>query len=289
MLRKTTIWLLAIVAALSLGVPATATADEPRRMQRLYLALGDSLAFGVRADSPQPFGYVPRLLPFFAQPRNGNVDAVVNLGIGGETSGTFIQNGQLARAVAVIADPASDVRVVTLDIGGNDLLNLLGPGQPCAVGAVDPLADSCSAAAGMAVASFPARFELILSTLQKALGKDPGHERVLVMTYYNPFSGSGLTNWDLAVTRAMLGTDGTLTACPSRPADAAGDLRLGMNDWIVCTGTRLGATVVDVYPLFRGRGPELTGIATGDPHPNDAGYEVIRRAFEAAATPPSAR
>jgi lysophospholipase L1-like esterase len=46
-----------------------------------------------------------------------------------------------------------------------------------------------------------------------------------------------------------------------------------------------GATYVDLYKPFVGRELALTNIATGDFHPNQAGYDVIGSAFIAAAVP----
>lgn len=83
---------------------------------------------------------------------------------------------------------------------------------------------------------------------------------IMVMTYYNPLSGTGI------------------------PLEiAADDVIRGFNDIIKAKAAEPGLDiiVVDAYPLFAGRGRELTHIG-GTPldiHPNDAGYDVIGRAF----------
>jgi hypothetical protein len=55
-----------------------------------------------------------------------------------------------------------------------------------------------------------------------------------------------------------------------------------MNDTITCVGAAFGATPVDVYPTFEGKGLELTHIAEGDIHANDSGYAQIASDFRAA-------
>jgi len=55
---------------------------------------------------------------------------LVNLGHSGDTSAALIGHGHLEQAVDEIEsrrkgdDPANDVKLVTLEIGGNDLLNM---------------------------------------------------------------------------------------------------------------------------------------------------------------------
>src|SRR6185295_14271046 len=100
----------------------------------------------------------------------------------------FISGGQLNRAVDAITDPTSDARLVTLDIGGNDLLGLLTAGGPCSP---DPTTPTCQLAVKSALVAFPDRYVLILQRLREALAIDPGDEDLVVMTYYNPFSGTG--------------------------------------------------------------------------------------------------
>src|SRR5204863_6534294 len=110
--------------------------DSPK----VYLALGASLAVGTGATNEAAGGYVPLLFTFFSQPQHGNVDVLTNLAKGGETSGSMISTGQLAAALTAINNPATNVRVATLDIGGNDVLRLLRTGSPCVASPPDPAA-----------------------------------------------------------------------------------------------------------------------------------------------------
>ena len=114
------LWLAAAAIVLGMARPAvTAHADEAG--PAVYLALGDSVAAGVGASRADK-GYVPRFLHTLAK-REGT-DLALNLAVPGATSGSFIAGGQLADAVATIDEP-DDVQVVTLTVGGNDLLHLL--------------------------------------------------------------------------------------------------------------------------------------------------------------------
>src|SRR5687768_14000697 len=113
---------LTLVAVLSAALASTALAAAPAT--RLYVALGDSLAAGVGASDPARTAYVPLLFEYFMRPPPENVRLPPTLSRPGETSDSFIAGGQLALALAATVDPTTDMRVVTLDIGGNDLLFL---------------------------------------------------------------------------------------------------------------------------------------------------------------------
>jgi lysophospholipase L1-like esterase len=219
----------------------------------MYVALGDSLATGAGATVPDQLGYVPH---FFADMRSETGNSALqlrNLSVSGETSQSLISGGQLAAALSAIADPASDVRVVTLDIGGDDLLPLLA--HPLC--STSPAGEDCRALTVAALTGFEANFPRIVGQLTAALADDPGPERLLVMTYYNPFSGTR-SEFEAPVDRALRGSDATLDCADSDPATA------GLNGLIACIATDAGATVVDLYPLFEGRGAELTHILQED-------------------------
>jgi lysophospholipase L1-like esterase len=85
---------------------------------RYYLALGDSLAVGFAA--PPGHGYADDLLAHY-----GSVISnlqLVDLGVSGETTTSFINNGQLQAAEAFLAAHQGQVAFVTIDIGGNDIV-----------------------------------------------------------------------------------------------------------------------------------------------------------------------
>jgi GDSL-like Lipase/Acylhydrolase family len=226
----------------------------------------------------------PTLSNYFRGASHGGVTQTVNLPVPGETSQTFISNGQLSRAVGLI-NQSSDIEVVTLDIGGNDLLGLLFT-PACA----DPQSTTCTVAVQSAIANFivdptdptkPGTYPQILGALGNALKTDPGGARVMVMTLYNPFSGTGNMVYESAVDKALLGNDLRIDCSAFGDPSRTGDI--GMNDAISCIGAKSGATVADVYPVFEGKGPTLTHILEGaNIHPTNAGYAQIAARFEKA-------
>jgi len=255
----------ALVAAAGPGL-AFADGEHGRHGERDgYLALGDSLGVGTGVSTPAHLGYVA----WVHRAAIPGHTALTNLSRGGETSVTMISNGQLAEAVAAIGGE-SDVKIVTLDIGGDDLLPLL-KSEPCVS---DPTGAACQGVIGAQLAGFNASFPTILGTIQAALAADPGDEAFAVMTYYNPFSGTG-SPFETPVNGALLGLDGVVdcAAAQANPQNA------GLNDLITCTANFFGVPVVDVYPLFAGRGAELTHILENDVHPNNHGHRVIGDAF----------
>jgi len=267
--RRLGLYLMAMsVALLATAGPGLAFADgghEDHGDRGVYIALGDSLAVGTGASTPAHLGYVA----WIHRATIPGHTTLANLSRGGETSASMlVAGGQLDQALAAIAAP-SDVEVVTLDIGGDDLLPLLGS-EPCAS---DPAGDPCRGVIAAQLAGFNANFPTILGTIQAALAADPGDEAFAVMTYYNPFSGAG-SPFEAPVDGALFGLDGVIDcAALGNPQNA------GLNDLIACTAGALGVTVVDVYPTFAGRGAQLTHILENDVHPNNRGHRVIGRAF----------
>jgi len=259
---------LAVLALVSASPGPAAASSTPT----LYLALGDSLAAGYGATHPEITGYVPRIFRYVHASAHGGIDQLTNLGTGGETSTSFM-GAQLANALAAIADPSTDTRVVTLDIGANDLLRALGD-PACA----DPTSAACYALLAAALGAFPTTYQSILATLNAALAaEDVAPEQVYVFAYFNAWGGTGQPIEPL-VDQLLLGADAKIDC--TALASAA---NVGLNDLVACIGAAYGAIVVDLYPIFGDRGLELTHIATGDFHPNDEGYAVIAEAFRRIA------
>ena len=236
-----------------------------------YLALGDSLAVGVGATRPDETGYVAALARALGAPgAMPPVAAHRNLAISGETSDSMINGGQLARAVGEIARADPPVTLVTLDIGGNDLLALLRTAE-CST---DPQGEACLALLDETLEVFEENFRRIVGEIQRALREAAPDAQLAVMTYYNPFSGTGV-QFEGAGELALVGADGRVD-CDARTGEAPMD---GINDIIVCVGRELGAIPVDVHPAFTGRGFELTHIGFQDVHANDRGYQVAAEVF----------
>lgn len=263
--------IVALALALTLPAPAFAASN-----QTVYLGLGDSLAVGDGASVPAEAAYVPLMADYFAGTPHGGAKQAVNLGVGGETTSSFLA-GQLAGAVATIGNPATDVTVVTLSIGGNDLLDLLNePTDPCAM---NPASATCQALLAAALGTVAANYPVIMGNLAAALAADPGTERVFVLTLYNPFGGTGHP-LEVPVDVALLGSDLTVD-CLAIQTDPA---KAGLNDIVACTSMAFGAVVVDGYQVIGDNALALTHI--GDPgfniHPNDDGYAAIAKAHRIA-------
>ena len=125
--KRLVISIVGVLTIIGLAVPLGLILAN-QKPPAIYVALGDSLAVGVGATEPEEEGYVPQ----FKKRATANAD-LVNLAVSGEDSRTFISSLQLERAVAAIADPSTNTKVVTLGIGANDLLAVLAPGKPCTV------------------------------------------------------------------------------------------------------------------------------------------------------------
>jgi lysophospholipase L1-like esterase len=273
--RKNMRALIAVAIGLALVTTGSQTlAATPTPI--VYLALGDSLAVGIGASSVAETAYVPRLFHYFHGTSHGGVDTLLNLGIGGDTSYWFLSGipggagPQLGQALAAIDDRTTDTRVVTLDIGGNDLLNTLFRDPAC----LDIASVACRAAMAATLAAFATNYQIILTALNGALAADPGTERVFVMTYYNLWGGTG-DPLEAVADAVLLGSDLAID-CAANLGDAT---KVGLNDLIACIGIANGAEIADGFGAVGDNALHLTHVAEGDIHPTDAGYAAIASAF----------
>lgn len=243
--------LVVLSCLLSIAALACGTTEK-----QTYLALGDSYAVGFGASSKSD-GYVPLFFTFLQESKNESL-SLRNLAVGGETSSSMIATGQFGMALAELRfrnhdNSAKDnVFVITIDIGGNDIRDLAGEGQPCAPPA--SMTDAaCAAAVTQTLATVSENLDAILRSLRVAAGPDT---KILVLDYFNPYSGTG------------------------KPLEQAGDLVLPLlNKEIadVAAAPGIDADVVETFAAFEGKGGELTNVngPQGDFHPNDAGYRVL--------------
>lgn len=252
------------------------TARNPRPAPVGYLALGDSYAAGIGASDPATRGYVPLFADTLVGPA-GEPLAARNLGSPGATSADLLGDwaargpdggGPLAGAVRAVG--AGGITVVTLDIGGNDILRLLKPGEACAGAAID--GDPCLAAMReqLRAVTAPDVPQIVAALIEAAA---PGTQ-LLVLTYPDPFStGAG------SVTEAH-----TDLAMGELNAIIAGTVR----DNAARAATRgVTLTLVDLAPAFAGKGATLTHIRDTPPdiHPTDAGHAAIADLLIKARTP----
>jgi lysophospholipase L1-like esterase len=254
------------------AVTATASpaADEESRLdveKPLYIALGDSAAVGEGASDRSSTAYVPLFHGYLREALDVPGLELMNLGHGGDTSADVIEHRHLAEAVGEIRarnfdeSPDNDVQVVTLEIGANDLLDQLVPGN-CPDLETSLTKPECIDALQDALDGFRENFDQALDELGQA---DPDLP-ILTADVYNPFSGSGLPFEELAEW-ALQGREGS-------PVEE------GLNDVIRSVAGKQGVPVADWHGPFQGKSAEF--IAPDRIHANDAGYAVMTDALIAA-------
>lgn len=247
-------------------VPTSTPPPAPAPDAPLYIALGDSLSYGAGASDRYRTAFVP--LVHASLPAGAGL---LNLGHSGDTSDELMTHGHLDLALTEISrrnldpNPGNDVILVTLEIGGNDLLDLFF--NYVVPGICPTLLESlqkaeCVGILRDALDEFGPNLRRIIDHLQAA---DPELNLVL-MTLYNPFSGAF----------SALDPFGELSleGMPDTPFPE------GVNDVIRAQAQASDVTLVEIYPLFLGKGKEY--IAQDIIHPNDTGYRVMADTVVAA-------
>lgn len=168
---------------------------------------------------------------------------LVNLAVAGDTTRDVI-DGQLPQAAELAS--SREVALITISAGGNDLAALI-PNASCVE---DPLPDSCPLDAALDDVS--ARFAEILLALRTSYPATP----IVLLAYPNFFSGTGHA-FEAPAARVL-----------PRLGDRLREL----------AANHSGVTVAS--PSFDRQGGELTHVLDEqfDPHPNDAGHQVIAAA-----------
>lgn len=251
--------LLAALVFLALLAPAAPAAAKEAPA---YVAIGDSLAFGVGASDPGTNGYVAithGALHKSERYRQRGLD-LVNLGVPGATSSDLLlPDGQLERAVAEIKERQEDtssaddnVEIITVNIGGNDVQALVTSDSPCVA---DPQSVECQD-----------RFQEMLDTLEddltqvlRRLREAAPKADIVTLDLYSPLSGRG------------------------GPAEQVADLAVREINAVtegVVSDPELRTKLASVYPLFRGRASQL--VAADNLHPNDDGHALMAEVVLAA-------
>jgi lysophospholipase L1-like esterase len=247
------------------GPGASSAAGSPRAgvgdRHPLYIALGDSWAAGFGASAPSE-GYVPQLhaalrrkLDCRRGSRHGCTHLeLVNLAQGGATTPS-LNATQLPTAVALLEsrnhdrNRRNDVKVVTLHVGGNDVVFPILAGCPAAVDA------ACVNAFAAAMAQYRQDLDGTFAALRAAAGR---RTRLVIGTYDAMF----------------------VPPCPfSAPInvfilEGGPPVGAGLHDVMRRVARRHHAEVAEVVGRF---GP---GDRVGDClHPSDSGYDKVTRAF----------
>lgn len=251
------LWMPLSAAFLSLALllPASVAPTAGAQEAPAYLALGDSLAFGVGASDPATMGYVARAyesLRTSDRYQDGGLDSI-NLSVPGATSSDLVvPGGQLDMALEEIGERerdgspiANEVEIVSVDIGGNDLLTLVAPDSPCLESSsVEP----CRSAFGEVLSAIQTNLTEALRRLREVAP----NAIIVVIDLYNPYSGTG----DLREPIAEIGVgqaNGVIGAVTADP--------------------ELRVKSASIFQLFSGRGGQW--IAPDGIHPNDNGHAVI--------------
>jgi lysophospholipase L1-like esterase len=252
-----------------------------------YLALGDSLSQGVQPNAsgtsvPTRYGYADQLYTALHSRLPGL--RLVKLGCPGETTATMIHGGlcsypggsQLSAADRFLRARRARVSLVTLDIGANDPDSCI----------TEPSVVKLAACAGSSIPRAAANLATILRQLRQAAP----HARIIAMNYYLP----ALAAW-------RNGMGGQLLARGSELVTT------GYNALLTRVYREFGVRVADVAGAFHTSdfSPQVTVPGLGllprnvaaicrwtwectpsprgpNEHPNQAGYQVIARAFLAA-------
>ncbi|HEY9282517.1 MAG TPA: GDSL-type esterase/lipase family protein [Pyrinomonadaceae bacterium] len=236
----------AALLAVLLLAPAAARAQAAWQ----YTALGDSLAFGI--DDPQGGGYVPRLRAH-AQTDTGVTVNLVNRGVPGWTSDDLLN---ALRTDQNLRAQVASSRVVTFNIGGNDVLNALQRYQAGTCGGADN--QRCF---GETVARFKSNWNAIIAQILALRSTDDTVIRT--MDIYNPVVN-------------LLKLFGVFEQAKPHLDD--------INRHIHLTSIANRIPVARVYREFNGpNGDQDAGarglMAPDGIHPNAAGHAAIANAF----------
>jgi lysophospholipase L1-like esterase len=246
--------------------PSIATADDTNAVH-YYVSLGDSLAASSQPNGDDIHGYAEQL--YASLKATDPKLKLVKLGCGGETTASMIfsnpcgypHGSQLDEAVSFLHAHSEFVSLVTIDIGGNDVLLC-----------VFDLDQGCLDAALPSVAS---NLATIVSRLREAAGPDVP---IVGMNYYDPFLAFWFSNPTAAQTteQMVVQFNDVLGSVYGAAGDPLADVETAFSttDWTLVDGIPLNVLQICQWtwmcdPTY---GP--------DPDVNTAGDGVIAQAFE---------
>lgn len=251
---------------------ASASAAPGATLEGTYIALGDSLAAGFQ---PSVGDVAETAYPALVSTRLGGL-SLTNLACSGENTRTTVSGGkcsypegsQLAAAEAAITAAGDDLALVTIDIGGNDLLF-------CARGAK---VDTACTTGG--TKTLDANLPTIFARLRAAAGKDVP---ILAIGYYNPWLAAGLRGSDAETVKAQKVVD-DLNARIRKHAIDAGLSYVSLDEAFSADDTSQTEVEGRAMPANVAAICQYTYACTfGDVHLTDEGSAVVAGAVAAAA------
>ena len=243
----------------------------------LYVALGDSLAAGY-----QPGGAELRdtAYPALTAGRLGATAGELtleNLGCSGETTTSLVKGGkcdfaagsQLEQAEKLL-EASDDVALVTIDIGGNDLLRCVRGGAQI---------DAACVKSG--VATVKKNLPTILDRLRAAAGPDVP---VLVLGYYNPWLAAKALDQPVKGVDAAAKAYTSLSTTIEAAAKASGTTFVGLDEAFSTNDTTPTTINGRSVPENAAKICTLTNICTAaDIHLTDEGAATVARVLAKAA------
>ena len=222
-----------------------------------YLALGDSITFGVGVPRPQQNGYVARVADALAtRDAAPRISSTRVFAVPGETASGFLDR-RLDDVVRAIEELGPGVELVTIGLGANEILRAR---RDPACNA-DRASEACRTVVASATEAAASSLDAVVEGVRAALEDAGSDAAVLLLAYYNP-------DHDPLAAASVAGSDGSVGCDPLEE-------RPGLNDRIACIAEARSVALVDLYDAFLGREDELTRFRAGDVHPNAEGYAVI--------------
>jgi lysophospholipase L1-like esterase len=271
-----------------------AAADNPPTTSGapLYLALGDSWAFGFGATVPSEGGYVPQLHqalqqgPYDCLPTAEEQAAdrckqlqLLNIAEGGETTPSMIEEQLFPVAIPLLEarngnlNPRDDVELITLHTGGNDVFGPII--AACSIGFPIP----CLPAVQSELTAYEEDLGDALGLLRDddAAGDDT---RIVIGTYDNPFRFTPCI-FVSGISGAAALADIVLEGAPAL------GVPLGLHGIMRDVGEDHGVEVAEVYGDLNSPGDWFSSqqppeSRTDCLHPTDSGYDKVTDAFEEA-------
>ncbi|MEA2002008.1 MAG: SGNH/GDSL hydrolase family protein [Actinomycetota bacterium] len=270
-----------VMAATIFVAPAAATESTVPGLP-VYLALGDSWAYGQGAAEPATGGYVAQLdsaleqdldcLPAESDEAADGCRHLQLLNLARPATDTLpgvttpaVASEQLPVAIPLLearnedANPRNNVEVITLQVGGNDVSGpiqtacILGSPQDCAI----------------AFLTLMPQLETDLDNVVSQLRTAAGDETTIVLgTYDNPVPYCYLAGIPGAVELGAMVLEGT----PDEFLD-------GIHDVVRRVAARYDAEVAEVFGQL-GSGDFVGGADCK--HPTDTGHDIVTNAFRSA-------